>query len=240
MYPSICLLTGSATWLVTQCSVKTGSLSTGGLLEEFPWNTEYPHTTSNAQCLARWVRMMHHEQAWCISIMNTHDAWVLMMHYESSWFSMSTHDASWVPMMPMEAEKISTRPISQILRFPGFHFSFFFCFQIYFERIQEHPGSIQGPPRINLEAARVSRDHFVLDWLFKKFFKPWKSTSSVSRDRFWRNAEESMRNRCPVIFQQSTYSKNSRYTTSAAVMLRNNSCLFVVNGHNFAICNSRN
>jgi hypothetical protein len=33
MYPAVCLLTGSSTWLVTWCSFKSGTLLTGGFRE---------------------------------------------------------------------------------------------------------------------------------------------------------------------------------------------------------------
>jgi len=43
--------------------------------------------------------------------------------------------------------------------------------------------------------------------------------SNVSRYNFQRNSQESMRNRCPAMFQPSICIKNYRYTAPVAVML---------------------
>ena len=72
----------------------------------------------------------------------------------------------------MEVERISTRPIHCIDSFPARVFAKIeisrflvflrdlYRFEFYFGGIWEDPGITPGPPRISLEAAGVSREHF--------------------------------------------------------------------------------
>ena len=126
----------------------------------------------------------------------------------------------------IQVDRISTRPVSMILRrassqisrFPGFYFSFFLNFYGFLYYFGRH----RGPPRISLEAAGATRDRFGGILSFSDFSRNPKIMKnrhlSVSRDRFRRNKRKSMRNRGPVIFQPSIYIKNSRSTAPAAVM----------------------
>jgi hypothetical protein len=89
-------------------------------------------------------------------------------------------------------------------------------FELYFGCIQEHPANIQGPPRINLEAARVSKDHV---WFSK--------IPEIMKINIWLFPVtvfcEIRRNRCGIdarsFSQPSIYIKNSLSTAQAAVML---------------------
>ena len=55
----------------------------------------------------------------------------------------------------------------------------------YLGSIQEHPGSIQGPPRLNLEAAGATRNHFggVLCW--SDSLKKPESMENHGGERWW-------------------------------------------------------
>jgi len=95
-------------------------------------------------------------------------------------------------------------------------------------------GSIQRPPGISLEVAGVSRDHFggILWWSdFSRKHKIMKHLIlHVSCDSLRRKSEESMRNRCPVIFQPSIDIKKSRYAAPTAVILANDTRSFILGG----------
>ena len=143
---------------------------------------------------------------WIIHGLSIHNPWIIhgypwiIQRYQGILFVTKWH--------AIQVERISTRPTSmivrcaslQILRFPGFHFSFSWI-PVLFSFILGAPGSIQGSSRISLEAAGVSRDHFggiLYSSDFPrnpKIIKNW--LLSVSRDIF----DEIRGNRCGTAAQ---------------------------------------
>ena len=162
----------------------------------------------------RVLMMHHHEHSWCI--MSTHDAsWGLMMHHEHLHWVFRTkiwhpichqmgRHGSWEDFDQTNFDDFSARIFAnfEISRFPLFLFLNFYGFVAYF-------GRHRGPPRISLRAAGATRDHFGGILCSSDFSRNPKITKnqlvSVSRDGFRRNSRESMRNRCPVIFQPSVH-----------------------------------
>ena len=102
-------------------------------------------------------------------------------------------------------------------------------------------GRNRVPPRISLEAAGVTKDIFVCILCLSDF--PRNPTimkinfPSVSHDSFRRNSRQSVRNRCPVMFQPSVYyictvfhAKNEKpRLANRAMYPRKKSC--VAHGH---------
>jgi len=190
--------------------------------------------------------MIQHEYLWSIMgswcIMSTHEAaWVLKMHHkylDYSFLGPKSGTRFVTKWDAIEVERISTIQILMIFRraslnisrLSGFHFFVFWsCIIIiliihcFFGSIQDHPGSIQGPPRINLEASCGLQGPFCVEVTsdFSRNSQFMKNRlSSVSRDSVRRTSEQSMWNWCPVIFQPSIYIKNSPYAAPAAVMLQ--------------------
>ena len=99
-----------------------------------------------------------------------------------------------------------------LLLFTFFSFSDCVWLQFVFGNIHEHPRSIQRLPRINLEAAGVSRDHFALNDFPGNHQILEIDFPSVSSDIF----DENLRNWCRTIFQPSIYIKNYRSTAPPA------------------------
>ena len=156
--------------------------------------------------------------------MSTGDAsWVLMMQHEYSWYS--SHDASWMLMMQQICHQMARharhgtwKDFSQpnIDDFPARIFdnfeickcsfyNFWMCIVLYF---------ILGAFRITQEASRNQRGSIwrqlgslgtILCW--SDFSRNPKITENhllrVFRGSVRRTSEESLRNRCPVIFQPS-------------------------------------
>ena len=65
MHPAICLLIGSSTWLVIQCSIKTGSLLTWGGVVIGRGSLEDLKPTQHTKYLIP-SSMIHHEYSWCM------------------------------------------------------------------------------------------------------------------------------------------------------------------------------
>ena len=66
---------------------------------------------------------------------------------------------------------------------------------------REHPGTTED----QFGGSWGLQGTFCVVVTFQEIRNSWKSTFNVSRDRFRRNSGQSMRNRCLVIFQPSSY-----------------------------------
>jgi len=199
---------------------------------------------------APWVLMMQHEYQWCI--MSTHDgSWVPMMQHEYSWCIIG---ASWVLMLyhccimwilmmhhecpwctrfvtkwnAMEVERISTKPISMIVRCASLQMSrcsgsHVFCWGFYrFYVILNGSRSTHGSFRDHRGSIWMQSGTLgtILCWsAFSRNPKSWKLTFECflwqCSTKLWAIDAEST----PCHFKPSIYIKNSRYAAHAAVML---------------------
>ena len=130
--------------------------------------------------------------------------WISGNHFRHQ---MARH-SSWEDFNQTNLDDFPVRifAIFEIARFPLFIFLNLCIFSFILGGTVDHQGSVWGqlgPPRIILEA-------FCLSVAFPEIGKSENHENrvlNVSRESVRRNSRESMRNRCPVIFQPSVYSK---------------------------------